>query len=34
VDAQKTFLDARLSAEKDSRMKGVIAAVLKIVGSR
>ena len=34
VDAQKTFLGARLSAEKDPRMKNVIESVLKVVGSR
>ncbi len=34
VDAQKSFLDTRLSAEKDPRMKNVIGSVLKVVGSR
>ncbi len=34
LDAQKSFLDARLSAEKDPRMKNVIGTVLKVVGSR
>jgi hypothetical protein len=34
VDAQKTFLDTRLSAEKDPRMKSVISSVLKVVGNR
>jgi hypothetical protein len=34
ADAQKSFLDARLSAEKDPRMKNVIGAVLKVVGGR
>jgi hypothetical protein len=34
VDAQKSFLDTRLAAERDPRMKSVIAAVLKVVSSR
>jgi hypothetical protein len=34
VDAQKSFLDTRLSAERDPRMKNVIGSVRKVVGGR
>ena len=34
VDAQKSFLDQRLAAEKDSRMKSVIGALSKFVTSK
>ena len=34
VDAQKTFLDSRLSAEKDPRMKNVIGSLAKFLTGR
>jgi hypothetical protein len=34
VDAQKSFLDARLAAEKDPRMKNLVGALAKFITSR